>query len=228
DRWRDVEAGRRAGCRTVLVRAGHDDGGDDGAADLVVETLGEAVPWILHATGRAVTDPARLQVKIFADGAEPAAMVELARQPYIKGFTTNPTLMRAAGVADYEHFAREVLEVITDHPISFEVFADEAEEMERQARRISTWGDNVYVKIPITNTDGRSMAALVHALSHDGMKINVTAILTTEQVGQAVDALAGGAPSCVSLFAGRIADTGRDPVPHVRRALDILAPHPQM
>jgi transaldolase len=228
DRWRDVEAGRRAGCRTVLVRAGHDDGGREGAADLVVDSLAEAVPWILQTTGRGLSDPAQLRVKIFADGADAATMADLARQPHIKGFTTNPTLMRAAGVGDYERFARDLLEVITEHPISFEVFADEMDEMERQARRISRWAENVYVKIPVTNTRGESTSRLVHALSHDGISLNVTALLTTEQVVHTADALAGGAPSCVSLFAGRIADTGRDPVPHVRRALEALAPHPQM
>jgi histidinol-phosphate phosphatase family protein len=211
DRWRDVEAGRRAGCRTVLVQAGHDDGGPEGAADLVVESLGQAVPWILHRTGRVLTDAAQLRVKVFADGADAATMLALAEQPDVKGFTTNPTLMRAAGVADYARFAAEVLEVITEHPISFEVFADDLPEMARQARLISGWAGNVYVKIPVTNTQGESTAELVQALSHDGVRVNVTALMSTAQVATVVQALAGGAPSCVSLFAGRIAAAARAP-----------------
>ena len=163
-----------------------------------------------------------LSIKIFADGADLAGMLDLYRQPYIKGFTTNPTLMRKAGVADYRAFARDVLAAIPDRPISFEVFSDEFAEMERQAREIASWGSNVYVKIPVTNTRGESAGALVRRLSHDGVKLNVTALLPIEQVCEIAEALAGGAPACVSVFAGRVADTGVDPVPLMARAVEIL------
>jgi transaldolase len=161
------------------------------------------------------------RIKIFADGASLPSMRESARDPRIAGFTTNPTLMRKAGVADYRAFAREVLAEIRDKPISFEVFADELEEMRRQARDIATWGENVYVKIPITNTRRASATPLVKELSASGVKLNVTAICTLEQVRETAAALTGGAPSVVSVFAGRIADTGRDPVPLMREALAI-------
>lgn len=169
-----------------------------------------------------------LKVKLFADGADKAAMLDLYRNPLIKGFTTNPTLMRKAGITDYEAFARDILSEIRDRPISLEVFADEFDEMERQARLITTWGSNVYVKIPVTNTKRESAADLAHRLSHDGIRLNITAILTLEQVSTIVAALAGGAPSNVSVFAGRIADTGRDPVPLMAKAVEMLAPHPGM
>jgi transaldolase len=160
-------------------------------------------------------------IKIFGDGASLPAMLALAKDPRIAGFTTNPTLMRKAGVADYRAFAKEVLAAIRTHPISFEVFADDLPEMRRQAREIATWGENVYVKIPITNTRGVPSAPLVRELSAAGVKVNVTAICTLEQVQDTARALEGGAPSVVSVFAGRIADTGRDPVPLMREALRI-------
>jgi transaldolase len=169
-----------------------------------------------------------LKVKLFADGAEKAAMLELYANPSIQGFTTNPTLMRKAGITDYEAFARDILRAIPDRPISLEVFADEFGEMERQARHIAAWGPNVYVKIPVTNTSGSPCYGVVERLSHEGIKLNVTAILTLEQVHAVVDALAGGAPANVSVFAGRVADTGRDPVPMMAEAVAILRPHPQM
>lgn len=169
-----------------------------------------------------------LNVKIFADGADKASMLELYRNPLIKGFTTNPTLMRKAGVTDYESFARDVLRTITDRPISFEVFSDEFDEMERQARRIALWGENVYVKVPITNTRGESSLELVRALARSGVKVNVTALMTLDQVRAAREALAGGPPAFVSLFAGRVADTGRDPVPHMAAAVDALKMHRNM
>jgi transaldolase len=158
-------------------------------------------------------------IKIFADGASLPAMLELAASPRIAGFTTNPTLMRKAGVADYRAFARDVLAAIRDKPISFEVFADDFAEMKRQAREIATWADNVYVKIPITNTRREPATALIKELAAAGVKLNVTAICTVDQVRDTAQALAGGAPSVVSVFAGRIADTGRDPVPLMREAL---------
>lgn len=167
-----------------------------------------------------------LTIKLFADGADLNAMLEMAQKPYIKGFTTNPTLMKKAGVADYEAFARSVLEHITDRPISFEVFSDEFDEMERQANKICGWGDNVYVKIPITNTKGEPSYDLVQRLAHNGVKLNITAMFTLEQVRQVNDAVSGGAPSIISVFAGRIADAGVDPVPIMREALDIISATP--
>lgn len=175
-----------------------------------------------------MTRIADLRVKIFADGADLGEMTALARRPYIRGFTTNPTLMHKAGIRNYRQFAHEVIAAIPNRPISFEVFSDEFENMARQAREIARWGPCVYVKIPVTNTCGEPSYELVHALSHSGVKVNVTAVLTLEQVASAVDALGGGAPGAISLFAGRIADTGRDPVPMVAAALDLLRPAPQI
>lgn len=172
-----------------------------------------------------MSDISALRTQIFADGADRDGMVALAQNPAIKGFTTNPTLMRAAGVADYEAFAHDILQALPPLPISFEVFADEFDEMERQARRIALWGSNVFVKIPVTNTRGESAAELVHRLSHEGVQLNVTALLTLEQVRTVSQALDGGAAAYVSVFAGRIADTGRDPVPLMCEAVRILAEH---
>jgi len=163
-----------------------------------------------------------LRVQIFGDGADKAAMLELYRKPYIKGFTTNPTLMRKAGVTDYRGFALDILEHIQDRPISFEVFADDEKEMELQARQIAEWGENVFVKIPITNTRGESMLRLVRRLASDGIQLNVTAICALDQVQGACQALQDGAASFVSVFAGRIADTGRDPMPLMREAVAMV------
>jgi transaldolase len=163
-----------------------------------------------------------LRTKIFADGADMVGMLDMYAKPYIKGFTTNPTLMRKAGIPDYRAFAQEVLRAIPDRPISFEVFSDDFPEMERQAREIASWADNVYVKIPVTNTRGDGTDWLVRRLSQDGVKVNVTAMMTLEQVSTMTDAVRGGAPSCLSMFAGRIADTGRDPVPLMVEALAIM------
>jgi transaldolase len=171
---------------------------------------------------------ADLTVKLFADGAEKKSMLALYADPLIQGFTTNPTLMRKANISDYQAFAREILSIITDRPISFEVFADDFDEMERQARLISAWGPNVYVKIPVTNTRQESSCPLINRLSHAGIKVNVTAMLTLEQVREVVCALEGGAPSNISIFAGRIADTGIDPVPLMAESVRILRRHPQM
>jgi transaldolase len=164
----------------------------------------------------------QLSVKIFADGADLPGMLELYRQPHIKGFTTNPTLMRKAGIRDYRRFAHEVLAAIPDRPISFEVFSDEFAEMERQAKEIASWGENVYVKIPVTNTRADSACDLVRRLSHSGVKVNVTALMSLAQVRDVAAAVAGGAPSCVSVFAGRAADTGYDPVPLMAAAVEML------
>ena len=155
-------------------------------------------------------------------------MLELYANPLIRGFTTNPTLMRKAGVADYERFAHEVLAAIRDRPISFEVFADDFPEMERQAHKIAAWSDQVYVKIPVTNSRAEPSSDLIRRLSHSGVKVNVTALLAPEQVREVAGALVGGAPACVSVFAGRIADTGRDPVPLMAAAVEMLRPHPQV
>lgn len=165
---------------------------------------------------------AELRVKIFADGADKAGMLEMYRNPYIKGFTTNPTLMHKAGVADYRAFAKEIVATIADRPISFEVFADDFAGMERQAREIATWGEFVYVKIPITNTEGEPSYRLIRRLTSDGIKVNVTALMTLDQVRRVAEEVAGGARCYVSVFAGRIADTGRDPLPIMARAVDIL------
>jgi transaldolase len=171
---------------------------------------------------------ADLKVKLFADGAEKKSMLELYANPLIQGFTTNPTLMRKANITDYEAFAHDILKVISDRPISFEVFADDFGEMEQQARLIRTWGPNVYVKIPVTNTKRESACDLIRRLSQDGIQLNVTAILTLEQVREVAAALAGGAPSNISVFAGRIADTGVDPVPMMAESVRMIASQPQI
>jgi transaldolase len=173
----------------------------------------------------AMTD---LKIKLFADGADKSAMLELYRNPLIRGFTTNPTLMRKAGIADYQAFALDILSEIRDRPISLEVFADEFDEMERQARLIASWAPNVYVKIPVTNTRREAALDLMHRLSHAGIRLNITALLTLDQVRCVAAALAGGAPSNVSVFAGRIADTGRDPVPLMAKAVEMVSVHPGM
>jgi transaldolase len=175
-----------------------------------------------------VTDPSRLSVKIFADGANRDGIAELCSLRWIQGFTTNPTLMRKAGVADYEAFAREILELVTERPISFEVFSDEAAEMEEQARTIASWGENVFVKIPVTDTRGRPSADVARRLATAGVKLNVTALMTAEQVAMVAEWLADGPPAFVSLFAGRVADTGRDPLPIMSAALEALRPHPHL
>jgi transaldolase len=169
-----------------------------------------------------------LTVKLFADGADAAGMRELYRNPLIRGFTTNPTLMRKAGVTDYRAFARDILLAIPDRSISFEVFSDEFGEMKRQALEISQWGPNVYVKIPITNTRGESSFGLVRRLADDGAKVNVTAMLPLDQVVRILPALENAASAYVSIFAGRIADTGRDPVPIMAAAVELLRPYPNV
>jgi transaldolase len=168
----------------------------------------------------------QITTRIFADGADLDGILALAADPRISGFTTNPTLMHKVGLTDYERFARELLAHVDTHPISFEVFADEVPEMRRQAARIASWAENVYVKIPVTSTGGQSMAPLVRELSEDGIKVNVTALFTTAQVELIAAAVADGAPSYVSVFAGRIADAGVDPVPIVARSLQIMRQAP--
>lgn len=168
-----------------------------------------------------------LKVKIFADGADFSGIKEMYSNPLIKGFTTNPTLMRKAGVQDYKAFARKVLEAVPDRPISFEVFADEFDEMERQATEIASWGDNVNVKIPVTNTHGQFAGSLIKRLSKAGVKVNVTALMTLDQVRAVTKCLAPETLAIISVFAGRIADTGRDPVPLMAEAVKIMRAKPK-
>jgi transaldolase len=169
-----------------------------------------------------------LQVKIFADGAELAEMCRLYRDPIIRGFTTNPTLMHKAGISDYERFAGEVLAAIPDRPICFEVFSDDFGEMERQALKISSWGDNVFVKVPVTNTRSESARSLICRLAGRGVKLNVTALMTISQVAEVSRAMSACPAGFVSVFAGRIADTGRDPVPIMRDAVELLMDYPNL
>lgn len=175
-------------------------------------------------TKRSLID---LPVKIFADGADLEGIIDLYRKPYIKGLTTNPTLMKKVGIRDYEVFAHSVLDSVTDKPISFEVFSDEFPEMQRQALKMRDWQDNVYVKIPITNTKGESALPLIGELAADGVKVNVTAILTTQQVRGVAEVLRREVPAVVSVFAGRIADTGVEPPPIMKESLAILEALPQ-
>ena len=170
--------------------------------------------------------PSELNVKIFADGADLDGIRKMAANPLIAGFTTNPTLMRKAGVTDYEAFSRAVLPIVAPRSVSLEVFADEMSEIERQARQIAAWGSNVYVKIPVTTTAGTSTTPVVRALSADGIKVNVTALMTVAQVKEVCDALAPSTAAFVSVFAGRIADTGRDPLPIMRESVAILKARP--
>jgi transaldolase len=169
-----------------------------------------------------------LNVELFADGADQEEMLRLYHNPLIKGFTTNPSLMKKAGIRDYEAFALGVLEQIHDRPISFEVFSDDFSQMEAEAHRIAGWAENVFVKVPITNTDGKSSAGLLARLADTGIKVNVTALMTLEQVRWAAAVLADGPAAFISVFAGRIADTGRDPVPLVAAAAELVHQHPNI
>jgi transaldolase len=173
---------------------------------------------------RTVAD---LRVKIFADGADLPGIAKLYANPLIKGFTTNPTLMRKSGVNDYAAFARELLKVVPDRPVSFEVFADGFAEMERQAHEIASWGPNVNVKIPVTTTKGVFCGPVIQRLSQAGITVNVTALMTLEQVAQVTECLAPRTPAIISVFAGRVADTGRDPVPMMARAVEIMQAKPR-
>jgi transaldolase len=168
-----------------------------------------------------------LKIKIFADGAEVETMVEMSKKPFIKGLTTNPTLMRKAGISDYKEFAKEVLTKIQDKPISFEVFSDNLREMIEQAIEIASWGENVNVKIPITNSEGIETTSVIKELSRMGIALNITAILTAGQVKNVINALDGNSNAFISVFAGRIADTGRDPIPFMEEALQIMREKPK-
>jgi transaldolase len=225
DRWKDIDAGRRAGCRTVLIGDGYGEQ-PSCCADHRAPTLLDVARWIASQQNASADEgesmtTADLGIRLFADGADVRGMLEMYEQPFISGFTTNPTLMRKAGVADYLAFAREVLDTVKDKPISFEVFSDDFRTMEREAYLLAGLADNVYVKIPVTNSGGVSSSGLLRRLVRQRIKVNVTALLTLEQVETVVDCL-DDTPSCVSIFAGRIADTGRDPVPIVTEALRTL------
>jgi len=174
-----------------------------------------------------MTATRKLKVKLFADGADIAGIKEMATNPEIKGFTTNPTLMRKAGITDYKAFALDVLKVVPDRPVSFEVFADDFPTMEKQALEIASWGKNVNVKIPVTNTKGEFCGALVKRLSEAGVQLNITAVMTFDQVQRITDQLAPQTPAIVSVFAGRIADTGRDPLPIMAESIRILKAKPK-
>lgn len=169
-----------------------------------------------------------LKVKIFADGADKQGMLQMYQKPWVKGLTTNPTLMRKAGITDYEAFALDILKSIPDKPISFEVFSDDFDEMYSQALRIASWGENVYVKIPVTNTKAEPAYALIKSLAQKNVKMNVTALMTLDQVADVTEALAGAPSSYISVFAGRVADTGRDPLPMMAKSLEIMRPYSQL
>jgi len=175
-----------------------------------------------------IVDGTSIQVKIFADGADMQTMLEMYRKNYVRGLTTNPTLMHKAGIRDYRRFAEEVLAEIKDKPISFEVFSDNLEEMISQGLEIASWSENVNVKIPVSNTEGLSTRPVIEYLSRQGVSLNVTAIMTNEQVTRVVDAIHGDARSYISVFAGRIADTGRDPIPILKQSLETLEKRPNV
>ena len=229
DRWRDVDCGHAAGCQTIFIDRGYAEELRQ-KPDFSARNLAEAVDIImarLNTMKRTLKD---LTVKIFADGADKKGMLELNANPLITGMTTNPTLMRKAGLADFEAFARDILQSITVKPLSLEVFSDEFPEMKRQALKINAWGKNVYVKIPITNTRSESSLPLIRELAADGVKLNVTAILTLDQVRGVAAALNSKVPAVVSVFAGRIADTGVDPAAIMVESKQILAglPHAEL
>jgi len=182
----------------------------------------------IHLKEQLMKSPQDLTVKIFADGANKQDMLEMYKNPLITGFTTNPTLMAKAGITNYEAFARDIISTINDRPISFEVFSDDFDEMHKQALKIASWGSNVYVKIPVTNTKGQPALGLIHKLASAGVKQNVTAIMTLDQVRDVTTALAKGPSAYVSVFAGRIADTARDPIPLMAASVELLRPYPQL
>lgn len=221
DRWRDIDSGNAAGCTTILIDRQYNE-------PLRTQPT-ERSASLLAAARRIVGNPAlaRLKVKIFADGADVAGIAALQGNPLISGVTTNPTLMRKAGVRDYEAFARAVLEVVRDKPVSFETTSDDFAEMTRQAIRISEWGSNVWVKIPVTNSKGESSAGVIRELGRRGVRVNITAVMTLGQVRTTAEALWWETPAIVSVFAGRIADCGLDPVPMMLAARRILAGSPR-
>lgn len=234
DRWGDVAAGAAAGCTTLLIDMPYSQTARC-TPDFKVADLAEAAEIILiqHSSKQSSPSPQHdapdlrnLRVKIFADGADRAGMLEMARKPHIAGLTTNPTLMRKAGITDYRAFAKDLLSTVRDKPVSFEVFCDDFAGMEKQAREIASWGPNVYVKIPVTNCGGESACGLIGRLARAGVKQNVTALMTLEQVRDVSAALGDAAESYISVFAGRVADTGRDPVPMMAAAVEAMRPFP--
>lgn len=230
DRKSDVDAGRAAGCRTVFVDLDYTAEQKARDADWTVRSVDQAVDCIINNTSeerRPMVRAEDLKVKLFADGADIGGIMEMYANPLIKGFTTNPTLMRKVGINNYEEFAHELLSKVRDRSVSLEVFADEFDEMERQAMKIASWGKNVAVKIPVTNTRGQSAAPLIKKLADKGVVLNITAILTLDQVREVGAALATNTPAIVSVFAGRIADTGVHPGPLMREALKILEYKPK-
>jgi len=228
DRWRDVEAGQRAGCKTIWINVGYNERGPERNADFEATSLVEATQWILRDTpvwNGGMPSINDLKIEIFGDGADKAGILDLYKLPYIKGFTTNPTLMRKAGLTDYEAFAKDILAAVPDRPFSFEVFSDDFAEMHRQALKIKSWGENVVVKIPITNTKRQSACPLIAELAAEAVRLNITAITTLEQVRESGRAAARSPLTYISVFAGRVADTGRDPVPMMTAAVEILRPY---
>ncbi len=231
DQDTDIEAGRAAGTRTILVEEPvSEKKRGTSSPDHKTKDLEGAVNIILQKGQKNRGDAnmetvGKIKIKLYADGADLTKMLEAHKEGVVSGFTTNPTLMRKAGVQNYEEFAKAVITAIPDMPISFEVFSDDLAGMEKEARRIASWGKNVYIKIPVTNTKGESTTPLIKKLSHEGLKLNVTAVFTAEQVKAISKALSPATPSVVSVFAGRIADTGRDPEPAMREAAEILRPN---
>ena len=234
DRWRDIEAGQNAGCATVFIDYGYDEKRPE-RYDLRAGSLAEAAdvllsggmpPQPLPSRGQLMKTIDQLNVKIFADGADKAGMLEMYAKPFVKGLTTNPTLMRKAGISDYKAFALDILQAIPDRSISLEVFSDELAEMERQALEIASWGENVYVKVPVSNTKREYTYDVVRRLSAKGVKVNVTALMTLTQVRHVVEALDPKTPSYISVFAGRVADTGVDPVPVMAAAVELMKANP--
>ena len=226
DRWRDVDCGHAAGCRTIFIDRGYAEELKQ-KPDFLARNLAEAADIILNRLNIMKRTLKDLKIKIFADGADKKGMLELNANSLITGMTTNPTLMRKAGLTNFESFARDILESISVKPLSLEVFSDEFPEMKRQALKINGWANNVYVKIPITNTRGESALPLIKELATDGVKLNVTAILTLDQVRGVAAALNPQVPAVVSVFAGRIADTGVDPVTIMVESKKLLTGVPQ-
>ncbi len=222
DRWRDIDAGVAAGCRTVFLDHGWLEKPPERGPDARVNSVVDAASWILADLRSNMNVLDRLKIKLFADGANVDDIAQLAKNPHIAGFTTNPTLMRKAGIADYEQFARSALNVIGERPISYEVFADDLPGMARQARKIAGWGEHVYAKIPVTNTRGLDTSPLIRELSKEGVKTNVTALMTERQVEHVLASLVDSPGAYISIFAGRIADTGRDPLPMMQRSVGLI------
>lgn len=231
DRWRDIDCGAAAGCRTIFLDWGYKERLRAQPDFITCDFTGAAAIVLAHSSSpklnSAMISLNSLKVQVYADGADKAGILDLYGKPYIKGLTTNPTLMKKAGIKDYEAFARDILQTVTAKPISLEVFSDEFSEMKRQAAIIASWGRNVYVKIPITNSRGESSIPLIRELSAQGVQLNITAILTLAQVRDVAAALNPSAASVVSVFAGRIADTGVDPVPLMRASKALLGDLPK-